>query len=239
MVGKQAHDALQARIGGRNFRGFVGGGYIGIIGDERPTVKIFPKVFPPPFKAESPIRSRLREGYCLFTAKIQGLGRRCMGRGLLLIAVLMCTVLAFAKDPPDAPSATRAAVLHTEPELSTVPVANFDIKEWTSALVAVRPEQKRVVDKKFLVLTGIATGVTVADFELTQNCIARHACVESDPLMPSSRAGMYASSAPVNAAMFYWSYRLKAHGNKLWWLPTAAVIASHAIGVGTNMRFLK
>lgn len=162
-----------------------------------------------------------------------------MGRGLLLIAVLFCTVLAIAKDPPDAPSATRAALLHTEPALDTLPLSGFDIKEWTSALVAERPANKKVLDKKFFALTGVATGLTVADFELTQGCMARHMCVESDPLMPSSRAGMYASSAPVNAALYYWSYRLKAKGSRFWWVPTAAVIASHAVGVGTNIRFLK
>ena len=166
-----------------------------------------------------------------------------MGRWLLLFAVLFCTALAFAtnppNDPPDAPSATRAATLHSDVALTALPITSFDLKEWSNALVATRPENKKVVDKKFLILTGIATGLTVADFELTQSCMARHACVESDPLMPSSRAGMYASSAPVNAALFYWSYRRKAEGKKLWWLPIVAVAASHAVGVGTNIRFLK
>ncbi|MGH9523252.1 MAG: hypothetical protein ACRD3E_12055 [Terriglobales bacterium] len=157
----------------------------------------------------------------------------------MFIAVLFCTALAFAKDPPDAPSATRAAALHSEAALNNLPDVGIDLREWTAAMVATRPEQKKVVDKKFLFLTGVASALTVADFELTQSCMARHACVESDPLMPSSRAGMYASSAPVNAALFYWSYRRKAEGKKLWWLPIVAVAASHAVGVGTNIRFLK
>lgn len=156
-----------------------------------------------------------------------------------MLAVLFCTVFAFAADPPDAPSAVRAAALHGEPAFSAVPLVGFDIREWSTAIVATRPEKKKVVDKKFLLLTGLATALTVADFEMTQSCMARHACVESDPLMPHSRAGMYASSAPVNAALFYWSYRRKAEGKKLWWLPIVAVAASHAVGVGTNIRFLK
>lgn len=158
---------------------------------------------------------------------------------MVLFAVLICTVFAFAKEPPDAPSATRTAALRNEPALDILPPISFEMKEWSTAIVAARPEKKKVIDKKFLVLTGLATGLTVADFELTQSCIARHACVESDPLMPSSRAGMYASSAPVNAALFYWGYRRKAEGKKLWWLPIVAVAASHAVGVGTNIRFLK
>lgn len=159
-----------------------------------------------------------------------------MAGRLLMIAVLLCTASAFAGDIPDAPSATRAS-LHTQAALSSSSLDAFDLREWT--MVAPQPEQKKVIDKKFLFLTSLATGLTVADFELTQSCIAGHRCIESDPLMPSSHAGMYASSMPVNAGLTYLSYRLKAKGKRYWWVPVAAIVASHAIGVGTNLRFLK
>jgi hypothetical protein len=161
-----------------------------------------------------------------------------MAGRLLLIAVLLCTAVAFAADPPDAPSATKAALLHSPAEFNASPVS-FDVREFTTAMVERPIENKKVVDKKFMVLAGIATGLTIADFEMTQSCMARHLCVETDPLMPTSRAGMYASSAPVNAGLTYLSYRLKARGKRYWWVPMAAIVASHAIGVGTNVRFLK
>jgi hypothetical protein len=164
-----------------------------------------------------------------------------MGRGLL-IAVLLTAVVAFAGETPDAPSATRAYTSRTSAELNNAPFTSFDMNEWNAALViAPRLEapKKKVIDKKFLFLTGLATALTITDFEMTQGCLARKACVESDPLVPTSRFGMYASSAPVNAALYYWSYRRKAQGKRLWWLPTVAAIASHAVGVGTNIRFLK
>ena len=164
-----------------------------------------------------------------------------MGRGLVLSAVLLLTVAALAADPPDAPSVSRLNTLRNSAALNTSSTSSFDWNEWTpeAAMIAPRFERKKVIDKKFLVLTGIATGLTIMDFEMTQHCLGSRTCVESDPLMPTSRAGMYASSAPVNAALYYWSYRMKAKGKRLWWLPTAAAIASHAVGVGTNIRFLK
>jgi hypothetical protein len=164
-----------------------------------------------------------------------------MGRGLVLCAVLLVAAVAFAADPPDAPSATRVNTLRSGSALNTSVVPAFDWNEWATSTAVLAPslERKKVVDKKFLILTGIATGLTIADFEMTQRCLGKRTCVESDPLMPTSRAGMYASSAPVNAALYYWSYRWKKQGKKLWWLPTVAAIASHAVGVGTNIRFLK
>ena len=159
-----------------------------------------------------------------------------MAGRLLIIAVLLCTVSAFAGDIPDAPSATRAS-MRTEAALTSSSLNGFDLREWT--MVAPRTETKKVIDKKFLVLAGLSSALTVADFELTQSCIAGHRCIESDPLMPSSRAGMYASSMPVNAGLTYLSYRLKAKGKRYWWVPMVAIAASHAVGVGTNLRFLK
>ena len=162
-----------------------------------------------------------------------------MGKSLAICAMLLLSVAVLAEDP-DAPSATRINALQKSAALNTSALASFDAKEWAEmVVVAPPPVKKKVVDKKFLALTGIATALTVADFEMTQHCLGNHSCVEADPLMPSSRAGMYGSSAPVNAALYYWSYRLKAKGSRIWWLPTVAAIASHAVGVGTNIRFIK
>jgi hypothetical protein len=161
-----------------------------------------------------------------------------MRKSLLICAMLLLSLAALAGEDPDAPSATRVNALQRSAALNTFSIKSFDAAEW-AVIVAPAPVKKKVVDKKFLALTGIATVLTVADFEMTQHCLGNRTCVEADPLMPSSRAGMYASSIPVNAALYYWSYRLKAKGSRIWWLPTVAAIASHAVGVGTNIRFIK
>lgn len=161
-----------------------------------------------------------------------------MRKSLGLFVVLLLAAAAFAADPPDAPSAVRANTLRNNAAFNGSPATAFDINEFVAVAPVLAPD-KKVVDKKFLALTGIATALTVMDFEMTQHCLGHHTCAESDPLMPTSRAGMYASSAPVNAALYYWSYKLKQKGKAYWWVPTAAAIASHAVGVGTNIRFLK
>jgi hypothetical protein len=161
-----------------------------------------------------------------------------MGKSLVFCAVLLLAAVAFAAETPDAPSASRAKELRNSAALNTSPASAFDINEFAVVASGTAPD-KKVVDKKFLALTGVATALTVMDFEMTQHCLGNRTCVESDPLMPTSHAGMYASSAPVNAALYYWSYRLKRKGSRIWWVPTAAAIASHAVGVGTNIRFLK
>lgn len=161
-----------------------------------------------------------------------------MGKSLVICAVLLLAIAAFAAEHPDAPSATRSNLARASQPMPAFAVNSFDPAEWAEIAVPAKPK-KKVLDKKFYALTGIATAITVMDFEMTQHCLGNHSCVEADPLMPSSRAGMYASSIPVNAALYYWSYRLKAKGSKIWWLPTVGAIASHAVGVGTNIRFLK
>lgn len=162
-----------------------------------------------------------------------------MRASLLMIALLMLATLGFAADPPNAPSAVKYPASRG-PVLTGVTVPVGDLKEeFAPAAIIETAKPKKVVDKKFLFLTGLATATTIADFEMTQNCLARKVCLEADPLMPSNHAAMYASAMPVNAGLFYWSYKLKQKGKKYWWVPTAAAIASHAVGIGTNVRFLK
>jgi hypothetical protein len=116
-----------------------------------------------------------------------------------------------------------------------------DSAEWAMPL-AIAPAEKprrKVFDKKFGLLVGLGTALTIADYEMTQHCLAARTCVETDPLLPHSRAGMYGTNMPLNAALFYWGYKRKAAGKKLWWLPPLFVIGSHAAGVITNVRVLR
>ena len=98
--------------------------------------------------------------------------------------------------------------------------------------------RKRVVDGKFMLLMGISTGLTIADYEMTLSCLSRHVCKEGNPTLPTSRAGMYASNMAVSSALYYLSYRRKAAGKRLWWIPPLAIIGSHTVGVASNIRFV-
>lgn len=168
-----------------------------------------------------------------------GQGRRC-----LAVVLFACMLSAAAAELPDAPSSDRL-----QPVSATMPVARdssiltaSDPFEWATPAVVLPAETKpprKVFDRKFGLLAGLATGLTIADYEMTQHCLAARACVETDPLLPHSRAGMYGTNMPLNAALFYWGYKRKAAGKKLWWLPPLVVIGSHTAGVITNIRVLR
>jgi hypothetical protein len=96
------------------------------------------------------------------------------------------------------------------------------------------PKEKAstVVDTKFVTMSALAMGLTIVDIEMTQHCLGNGTCQELNPLMPHSRAGMYAVNIPVNAAAMYLSYRLKASGHKSWWIAPLAISGAHAVGAG-------
>ena len=162
-----------------------------------------------------------------------------LGRWLVFAALLVCAVSAWAADPfapellgelplRETPTVAPPAYLPTLFAAEPAPPAAF--------VIAPAAKPKRTLDSKFLLLMAAGTALTIADYELTQHCLARGACVEADPLLPTSRAGMYATNIPLNAALYFWSYRRKQHGKRLWWVAPLAVAASHAVGVGTNLR---
>ncbi len=163
-------------------------------------------------------------------------GRRCVSGVLVLLLAVTC----MAGELPNAPSAEQIAPVPAAIDLHLVTLRTIDAAEWMVQPIAVQPApaKKRVFDKKFALLAGLAAGLTIADFELTQSCLRRRVCDEADPLMPTSRAGMYATNIPLNAALFWWSYRRKEDGKRLWWLAPLMVVGSHAAGVATNIRFI-
>jgi hypothetical protein len=99
-------------------------------------------------------------------------------------------------------------------------------------------KSRKVMDGKFLAMIGLGTALTVVDYEMTLRCMARHICEEANPFLPTSRAGMYASNLPLNALLYYWSYKRRASGKRLWWVAPLVIIGSHAAGVGTNIPFV-
>ncbi len=167
-----------------------------------------------------------------------------MGQGrrwLAALVLLLCSLGVLAGELPSAPSADRPFLADNVNELRVTAPAAFDVAEFIASPVIVEnvPQpKKRVFDKKFALLAGLGTALTIADFEMTQHCLQRRTCVESDPLMPTSHAGMYLTNIPLNAALFWWGYHRKERDKRLWWIPPLTVVASHAIGVATNVRFV-
>ncbi len=147
--------------------------------------------------------------------------------GVLMVLILLCLGSA-ADELPDSPSAiVSSSLVGARPQPI---VSQRLLKE------QIEPGRSpHTSDRKFVLLSGLAMGLTIADFEMTQRCLAQRSCAEANPLMPASRAGMYASNVPLNMALLYWSYRRKAAGKRFWWVPPLMIIGSHAAGVGTNI----
>ena len=89
---------------------------------------------------------------------------------------------------------------------------------------------------KFFPLNGIQVGMAVLDVEMTQRCIARHHCRETNPVMPTSQAGQPSVNFGLVACNSGISYWLKKHGSKLWWLPPSAGVVVHSVGVTTGFE---
>ncbi len=157
-----------------------------------------------------------------------------IARGLLLCAALCLPLVAGAQEAlVDAPSALLAA---DEPAPSFTRIVQPP--PLVEPVLAVAPAPRaRVMDKKFLILTGLATAFTVVDVELTQRCLHHGTCVELNPTLPTGHAAMYLANIPATGALFYWSYRRKAKGQKLWWLPALVDLAPHVAGAMDNTRF--
>ena len=129
-------------------------------------------------------------------------------------------------------SMTRAQELPEAP----APVPVLLTQATRPSLASVSDERPaRVMDRKFVAMSVALMAVTVSDLERTQHCLALGTCTELNPMLPHSRAGMYAVNVPINAGTMYLAYKMKAAGWKMWWVAPALNIAGHA--VGTGIRF--
>ena len=93
-------------------------------------------------------------------------------------------------------------------------------------------------DKKFALLTVLTVATTVADIELTQHCIRAGTCREGNPLLPSDRKKVYAIQIPLAIGASYLSYRWHKDKFGRWWVPQAALISAHGMGIGFGLRFV-
>jgi hypothetical protein len=142
---------------------------------------------------------------------------------LAFFLAMACCSVAFAED------GAAATPLSVRTGLEPVPYSA------ASAQSALLERRARVLDKKFVGMSVLAMGLTIADIESTQSCLRTGKCHELNPTLPHSHLGMYAVNVPINSAAMYLSYRLKASGHRSWWL--APVVISSAHGVGAVFTF--
>jgi hypothetical protein len=100
------------------------------------------------------------------------------------------------------------------------------------------PSRPKVIDRKFIALSALILGLTAMDIEMTQSCMRSGVCVELNPTLPHSRAGMYAVNSATNLGVIYLAFRRRDHGKKDWWIAPLIDIGAHAGGIGSNIRFL-
>jgi hypothetical protein len=86
------------------------------------------------------------------------------------------------------------------------------------------------------IATAIHAGAAVADVETTQHCLAARTCYEGNPLMPSSRAGMYAVDFGLVAGSAIIAHRMHKEGKAGWWVVPVSGIAWHGIGIGVTLH---
>jgi hypothetical protein len=96
------------------------------------------------------------------------------------------------------------------------------------------PIHAHVFDRYYNLVTAAHLGMAIFDVAMTQHCEAQHTCRETNPFMPSSRAGQIGVSFGFFAYSATGSYFLKKHKSKAWWVPSAMGITTHAIGVATG-----
>ena len=93
-------------------------------------------------------------------------------------------------------------------------------------------------DKKFALLTVLTVATTVADIELTQHCIRAGTCREGNPLLPSDRKKVYAMQLGLTVGLSYLAYKWRKDDYQHWWVPQAALISAHGMGIGFGLRFV-
>ncbi|MGZ4816764.1 MAG: hypothetical protein ACXVZV_15215 [Terriglobales bacterium] len=133
---------------------------------------------------------------------------------------LMTTVVAHAQQTATERNPTTTAAIQAFEAPSSVSTVEL---------------KKRTVDRKFVITSVLLMGLTIADMERTQHCLGQHTCVEMNPMLPRSRAGMYAVNIPMNAAAMYLGYRLKSAGRKSWLIAPSLMTAGHLVGAAWRM----
>jgi len=144
---------------------------------------------------------------------------------LLFLVLGMLGAQALAQNEV-LPPQTSTAAQHTDDSLAIAPS---------------KVAKPRIIDRKFLLLSGIAATATVLDVVTTSHCLSTYpTCQEGNPLVGShpSTAQLYGISFSVLGAELLasaWLRREMPH-RKLWMIPPIAAAAGHGVAAALNLR---
>jgi hypothetical protein len=129
-------------------------------------------------------------------------------------------------DLPDAPSAARPDASTGEPTPS--PVVKRESQGAPPAAVGGPLGVDRgVADGKYLAVTGAMFSASVANAELTLNCLTKHASCNDVPTSLHSRAALYGIGIPADLGIAYLTYHMKKKHSHIWYVPAAAVTGAN------------
>ncbi len=138
-------------------------------------------------------------------------------------------------------ASSRPTVLSETPAAKNTPLAQFSTPEQIAAHLTeprpsaiAQPRAVRVFDAKFDGLMAASLGSTAVDIALVSSCINAHTCREANPLM----AGGAMIPVGVGVAVFdnVIAYVARKRRVRPWYLPQAATIGWHAVGIVAGVR---
>ena len=129
---------------------------------------------------------------------------------------------------PDAPSATQPAASGASPTASPV-VRRESRGAAPAAMGGPLGVDGRVADKTYLAVTGTMFAASIANAELTLNCLHEHASCNDVPSFLQSRVALYGIGIPADFAVAYLTYHMKAKHSRIWFVPAAAVTAANVV----------
>jgi hypothetical protein len=145
--------------------------------------------------------------------------------------IVLIFILALQASAQNTPAST---VFHSN---TIVPEHSQHIFLFASSKQA----KPKILDRKFLVLAGMATAATVLDLATTSHCISSYAnCQEANPLIGAnpSQAKLYGVSFSMLAGQLLASawMRHSMPNRKLWMVPSIAATAGHGLAAALNIR---
>ncbi len=134
-------------------------------------------------------------------------------------------------DLPNAPSSLKGTS-KTDQETQQ----QSQLSGWVVRDLLIEPDnmpRPKTFDRKFIALNALAVAATIADAELSLNCIRANKCLEGNPLFGKrpTRAKIYAFVVPDAAFLFFLSYHTKGHAprRKLWMCFPIMASAAHGV----------
>ena len=102
--------------------------------------------------------------------------------------------------------------------------------------------QKKVVDKKFIILAGLLVSSQVLDTETTHIGINKYGLREGNPLMAPfvnrGRLASYSVGLGIDTGILTISYFLKKNNSRFWWIPPVAHTGVHFYAGSKNWKLI-